>query len=107
LAAPSATAVLTKADGSKASLELGKPDGTSGEYALRLAGNDVIFRISKYNAERLMPDAQAFQEAEKKEGAPAPDAPPPGMAGGGGQIPPEVLRQLQQQLGGMGGGAPH
>jgi len=74
-----------------------------------VSGSDVIYRISKYNADRLMADAQAFQEAEKKADAPAEPAPMPDMAGGGGQIPPEVLRQLQQQLGGHGGmgGSPH
>jgi hypothetical protein len=111
LAAPSAVAVLTKGDGSKFTLELGKPDGDAGDYTLRLVGNDVIFKVSKYNAERLLTDAKAFQEAEKKEGA-APEGAPgmPDMAGGGQQIPPEVMRQLQQQLGahgGMGGGAAH
>jgi hypothetical protein len=106
---PQATAVLTKADGSTSTLELGKEVGGNQEYFLRLSGNEQVFRVSKYNAERLMADASSFQEAEKKEGASA-EAPPamPDM-GGGQQIPPEVLRQLQQQLGaqGMGGGSPH
>jgi hypothetical protein len=105
LVPPSASAVLTKADGSKLTLELGKPQGDSQEVALRLLGNDVIYRISKYNADRFSADASAFQEAEKKEGA-AP-AGMPDMAQGGQEIPPEVLRQLQQQLGAQGMGAGH
>ena len=107
LTTPSATAELTKADGTKFTLELGKPDASNAEYALRLLGNDVIFEISKYNAERFTSDATAFQEPEKKEGE-APEAAPamPDMAGAGGQIPPELLRQLQQQLGAQGGMAP-
>ncbi|MFT3928001.1 MAG: DUF4340 domain-containing protein [Myxococcales bacterium] len=108
LSTPSATVELTKADGSKATLELGKADGAAGETALRLVGNPVIFKISKFTADRFSSDASAFQEPEKKEGA-APAAPEmPDMAGGGGQqIPPELLRQLQQQLGAQGMGSPH
>lgn len=105
--APSASAILTLADGTTHTLQLGKESGVSGEYALRLEGNDIIYRIAKHNAERLLADASAFQEAEQKPGAQAPT--PPDMGGGNQEIPPEVLRQLQQQLGqggmgGMGGG---
>ncbi len=107
LSPPSATAVLTKSDGTQITLELGNPDEASGEYALRVSGDEVIYRISKYNAERLTADAEAFQEPEKKADPPAEPPPMPDMAGGGGQIPPEVLRQLQQQLGGQAGMAGH
>jgi hypothetical protein len=104
--APSATVVLTAKDGKQTTLQLGREHGNGREYYLRAVGNPVVYRVSKYTAERFMPDAKALQEEEKKEGA---EAPPPGgpqAMGGGSQIPPEVLRQLQQQMGQQGGGMP-
>lgn len=97
LAPPAATAVLTQVDGSSHTLQLGQGSGANNESALRLVGNEVLFRISKYNADKLLADAAAFQEAEQKPEAQAPQM--PDMGGGNGEIPPEVLRQLQQQLG--------
>jgi hypothetical protein len=110
LASPSSTVVLTKSDGSSVTLELGKQQTGSDEYALRLVGNDVLYRITRANADRMQPDAAAFEEsAPPAAGAPPGGGLPPGMMGGGAggqQIPPEVLRQLQQQLG-QQAGAPH
>jgi hypothetical protein len=109
--APKATIVLTGKDGKQTTLLLGNEASNGREYNLRVAGNPVTYRISKFTAERFMPEAKAFQEEEKKPGA---EAPPMGMGGmpggpqamGGGQeIPPEILKQLQQQMG-QGGGHP-
>jgi hypothetical protein len=103
--APSSTIVLTSKDGKQTTLVLGREHGNGREYYLRVAGNPVTYRISKFTAERFMPEVKAFQEEEKKPGA---EAPPPGpqAMGGDQQIPPEVLRQLQQQMGQQMGGHP-
>jgi hypothetical protein len=101
--APTSTVVLTGKDGKETTLLIGREHGNAREYYLRVVGNPVNYRISKFTAERFMPEAKAFQEEEKKPGAEA----PPGMPGMGGpqamggeqQIPPEILKQLQQQMG--------
>lgn len=99
---PAATAVLTKTDGSQVTLELGKQHEESKDYYVRVAGGEQIYRISKYTAERVITDATGFQEPEKKaDEAPAPAA---NHDDGPSDIPPEVLKQLQQQLGQAGHG---
>ncbi len=90
--APAATAVLSMADGTTHTLELGKESG-SNEFALRLVGNEVIFRIAKYNADRFLVDASAFQDSEDK---PAAQAQAPAGLDPAKELPPEVLRQLEQ-----------
>ena len=107
--APQSKVTLTSKAGETVVVELGREKpGTSDTY-LRVVGNPVVYRVSKYSAERLIPEAKTFQEDEKKAGEPeAPQNPMAGM-GGDGQIPPEVMRQLQQQMqmqGGGGGGHP-
>lgn len=81
-----------------------------------IEGDETIYLVSRFMADRLLPDAEDFQPgAEPAEPPPGgmPGGMPPGMPGmgggpGGGQIPPEVMRQIQQQLqqqqGGGGGG---
>jgi hypothetical protein len=109
--APASTVVLTGKDGKETTLLVGREHGSGREYYLRVVGNPVNYRVSKFTAERFMPEAKAFQEEEKKPGAEAP--PMGGMPGMGGpqamggeqQIPPEILKQLQQQMG-QGGGHP-
>lgn len=76
-------------------------------------GNETIFLVSRFMADRLLPNVEAFQPgaepAEPPPGGPPGGMPPgmPGMGGGpgGGQIPPEVMRQIQQQLQQQQGGA--
>ena len=76
-------------------------------------GNETIFLVSRFMADRLLPNVEAFQPgaepAEPPAGGPPGGMPPgmPGMGGGpgGGQIPPEVMRQIQQQLQQQQGGA--
>jgi hypothetical protein len=104
---PSSKVTLTDKTGKVTVLELGRERPGSNDYYLRVSGNPVVYRISKFTAERMMPEAKAFQEDEKKEGAePAPQMPTAGM-GGENQIPPEVMRQLQQQMQMQQGGGGH
>lgn len=101
-----ARVVLLAGEGDEAetvTLHVGNEVEDGARYVMR-EGNDTIFTVSRFMAERLVPNAEAFQEAEpgsEPEAAPAP-APAPG---GGGQIPPELMEQIQRQLQqqGMGG----
>jgi hypothetical protein len=78
-------------------------------YVMR-EGDATIYVVSRFMAERMMPNTAAFQEPEPGAEGAAPAEPAgemPGMPGGGGQIPPELMRQIQQQLQqqGLGGAA--
>ena len=99
LTEPKATVTMTlAADPNAIVLELGDSTEQAGELYLRRRGESTIYVISQYLADRLQPDANAFQTPE------APPAPPQGMppAPPGGQqqpqLPPEVMRQLQEQI---------
>jgi hypothetical protein len=90
---------LTLADDRKPIvLELGASTEQARELYLRRQGEPTIYVISQYLADRLRPDAKTFETPE------APPAPPPAMPSappGGGQqpqLPPEVMRQLQEQI---------
>ena len=113
-------------------LQLGKASSSGDrEFYARRAGVDTVYIISSYLANRLAPDEESLSMPADGGVAAAPAAPPemppgmegmggmpPGMGGpggpggmpGGGQIPPELMRQIQQQLqqqraqGGGGGG---
>jgi hypothetical protein len=101
LSAPQSKVTLTKKDGSKVELALGKQHKDGQDYFVRSSLNpSVVYRISNFNAERLMPDAKFFEKDEQK-----PVAQPTGGApvAGGGELPPEILKQLQQYK--AGGGA--
>jgi hypothetical protein len=79
-------------------LELGAPTDLAGELYLRRKGEPTIYVVSQYLADRLQPDAKAFETPE------APPTPPPAMptappgAQQQPQLPPEVMRQLQEQI---------
>ena len=99
LTEPQATVTLTLADDPNAIvLEVGDSTEQAGELYLRRQGEPTIYVVSQYLADRLRPDAKAFETPE------APPAPPPVMPNappGGGQqpqLPPEVMRQLQEQI---------
>jgi hypothetical protein len=99
LTEPQATVTMTLVNGPNAViLELGTPTDQAGEVYLRRKGEPTIYVISQYLADRLRPDAKAFETPA------APPAPPPAMptAAPGGQqqpqLPPEVMRQLQEQI---------
>jgi hypothetical protein len=99
LTEPQATVTLTLADDPEPIvLELGDSTEQAGELYLRRQDEPTIYVISQYLADRLRPDAKTFETPE------APPAPPPVMPSappGGGQqpqLPPEVMRQLQEQI---------
>jgi hypothetical protein len=107
LAAPQATLVVTPKEGADLKVELGQLDPGQTDYFVRVSGNPVVYRISKYTGERLLADAAAFSEPPKKPGEASANAGGQGMpVAGGGDLPPEILKQLQQQ-GMMGGAHPH
>lgn len=78
-------------------LELGDVTEGEGEVYLQRRDSPTIYVVSEYLANRLRPGREAFEKVE------APAAPPPAMPstpGGQGQpeLPPEVMRQLQEQI---------
>lgn len=103
--APTAKLVLTPKEGAELVLELGALHADKNDYFVRSSQSDVIFRVSKYTGDRLLADAASFSEPPKKPGEEPPPAAPQGMPmAGGNSLPPELLKQLQQQ---MGQGGPH
>jgi len=101
---------LTTADGQVSVLRLGGavPEATDQFYAMH-EGDETIFVVSRYHSVRIHPTASEFEASA----APPPSAPPEGGAPeldleglggpGGGQLPPEIMRQIQQQLQQQGG----
>ncbi|MBX3268763.1 MAG: DUF4340 domain-containing protein [Sandaracinaceae bacterium] len=83
-------------------------EAEDGQRYVSREGDATIYLVSRFNAERLIPTVEAFQPSTDPE--PAGDAHGdhghgggmpgmPGMPGGGeGQIPPEIMRQIQEQL---------
>ena len=116
--------IETEVEGSPArvTLRVGNNSGDQEAFAQR-EGNDVVFVISRTQADAIKPTVAAFQAPLPSDGgadagdasAPAAPTPPPmGMPGaiptpGGGQLPPEIMEQIRRQMQqqGMGGGAPH
>jgi hypothetical protein len=109
LGAPQSKVLLTKKDGGTVELLLGKPTAKGDDYFLKTNQGEVIYKVGKYSAERLMPDAKFF-ERQPPPPPPAPGAQPgmgamphgmggPGGPGGpGGGITPEMMQQIQKQL---------
>ncbi|MBX7196939.1 MAG: DUF4340 domain-containing protein [Sandaracinaceae bacterium] len=104
----SARVTLTMADGQVSVLRLGNavPEATDQFYAVH-EGDDTVFVVSRYHSVRISPTSAEFvgsaapPPSEPEGGAPQFDL---GGAGGpGGQIPPELLQQIQQQLQQQGG----
>lgn len=100
--------VLSAGEGDEAqtiTLRVGS-EGEGGQRHVQREGDETIYLVSSFMGERLLPNVEAFQPSDEPEapppGAGAPHGMPPGMGGpggpGGGQIPPEVMRQIQQQL---------
>jgi hypothetical protein len=69
-------------------------------------GNPQIFLVTSHLAERILPAAEKFATPPRPEGEAPPAGPPMGMGGmappqgmgGDGQIPPEVMKQLQAEI---------
>jgi hypothetical protein len=97
LGAPLATLVLTPKEGGEIKFELGKLDGTKSEYVLRASSNPIVYRVSRFTGDRMIADATAFTNKAGEEDKGRPIA-------GGGNLPPEIMKQLQQQ--GLGGHIP-
>jgi hypothetical protein len=108
LSSPVAKLTLTKKDSTSVELALGKQHAGSEDYYVRVGGSEVVYRLAKYSAEKLMPDSKSFEKVEKPAQAAAPEGMPPGMQmmGGGGpggqQISPEMMQQIQRQLAAQG-----
>jgi hypothetical protein len=89
LGAPLATLVLTPKEGGELKFELGKLDAAKSEYVLRTSANPIVYRVSRFTGDRMIADATAFtSKAEEDKGRPI---------AGGGTLPPEIMKQLQQQ----------
>jgi hypothetical protein len=89
---------------------LGKAKDDKHTY-LMVEGNDQVFLVTTNVIERLDPGADKFVTAPKPEGEAVPAGPPmgmggmggmpispPGQAGGGQGIPPEVMKQVQAEI---------
>jgi hypothetical protein len=100
LTEPKATVTMTTSgdEAETVVLELGDATDEGDEFYLWRKDNATIYVISTYLAERLQPDAAAFEKPK------APPAPPPGAPGlppgaqQQPQLPPEVMKQLQEQI---------
>ncbi len=97
-------------------LQIGKASGSGDrEFYARRVGVDTVYIVSSYLANRLAPDEEALSmppDGGVAAAAAPPPEMPPGMGGmggmggpggpggmpGGGQIPPELMQQIQQQL---------
>jgi hypothetical protein len=77
-------------------LELGAATDQAGELYLQRKGETTIYVVSQYLADRLQPDANAFQTPEAPATPAMPMAPPGAQQQP--QLPPEVMRQLQEQI---------
>lgn len=78
-------------------LELGDATDDGSEHYLRRRNDPIIYVISKYMADRLRPDAAALDLTDDKEAAASPTNPEQGREPPP-QLPPEVMKQLQDQI---------
>lgn len=114
LSTPASRVTLTKQDGTVVELLVGKQHVGAQDYYLRSSAKpDVIYRVSNFNAERLIADAKLFEKDPKAPEQAANPAPSGMPMAGGGELPPEIMKQLQQQMQMQGqaghgpGGSPH
>jgi hypothetical protein len=77
-------------------LELGAATEQGDELYLRRRGEPTVYVISQYLADRLQPDAAAFQAPSRPP--PASPAQPPSGPQQQPQLPPEVMEQLREQI---------
>lgn len=88
---------------------LGAPvEAEDGPHYLRRADRDVVYEVTNYYAKSLRPTDEDFAEDPEAEDAAEAPADPAAALGGaatpGGNIPPEVMRQIQQQMQAQGVG---
>lgn len=88
-------------------------EAEEGQRYVMVEGDETIYLVSRFMADRLLPNAEAFQQGAEPPTPPPGEMPggmPGGMPGmppggpGGGQIPPEIMRQIQEQLQAQGAG---
>ncbi|MGB8329978.1 MAG: DUF4340 domain-containing protein [Polyangiales bacterium] len=99
LTEPTATVTMTLTGDSDAIvLELGDSADPSNARYLRRQGDPTIYLVSQHLAERLQPGPTAFEAPKAPPVSPPamPKAPPGDMQQP--QLPPEVMRQLQEQI---------
>ncbi len=88
----------------------GETPGESHNFYAMRDGDDTIFVISRFLSEKINPTAAAFEESATPTPAPSDgdgEGEMPEMPGGpGGQIPPELMEQIQRQLQAQGMGGP-
>lgn len=95
---PTATVTMTVAGGTDSIvLQLGQETDEAGDRYLRRQDEDTIYVVSKYLSDRLQPSPEAFDQVAEPP-APSQAAPPTPAAQGQPQLPPEVMRQLQEQI---------
>lgn len=98
LAEPSALVTMTVAETEETIvLELGDAADEANQVYLRRQGNPTIYVVSEYLANRLRPEAKAFEKLDEPA-APPPARPAMPQGQGQPQLPPEVMRQLQEQI---------
>jgi hypothetical protein len=108
---PEATTITFRTAGEagtqEVALRIGKASGSGDrEFFARRVGVDTVYVISSYLANRLAPDAEALSTPADGGAPAAAPEPPPGMGAmggpggmpGAGQLPPELMQQIQQQL---------
>lgn len=92
---PVATVTLTLAENpDPIVLALGGTADDENDVYLRRRDDPTIYLLSKYLANRLQPDPDAFERVEQ-------DSPRPASPQGNGQqpqLPPEIMEQLQEQI---------
>lgn len=74
-------------------------EASSGNFYAMHDDDPTIFVISRFLMEKVSPQASAFEQTPTAA-APEPEgeAEAPPLGGGGGEIPPELMRQIQEQL---------
>ena len=101
LTEPNATVTMTLANEAEPIvLQLGASTDQGDELYLRRQGDPTTYVISQYLADRLRPDASAFETPETPPAPAAPAMPTSPPIGGQQQpqLPPEVMEQLREQI---------
>ncbi|MGB5809791.1 MAG: DUF4340 domain-containing protein [Polyangiales bacterium] len=77
-------------------LAIGEETNRNSESYLGRAGDPTIFVISQHLADRLQPEASAFEKPPAPE--PQPGVVPQANPQAQDQLPPEIMQQLQEQI---------